>query len=74
MKSKLEYVSKLLALPKLCKPKQSSLQMQKSEETTSQLFKTHSNSAAILDLHEKAFNEMPLAVMRVITIPRIDSV
>ena len=48
---------------KLCKPEQCSRQMNESEESASELFEAHSDSAMIFDLHEKAFNKMPFFVV-----------
>ena len=48
---------------KLCKPEQCSRQMKESEESASELFEAHGDSAMIFDLHEKAFNKMPFFVV-----------
>ena len=37
--------------------------MNESEESASELFEAHSDSAMIFDLHEKAFNKMPFFVV-----------
>lgn len=37
--------------------------MKESEESASELFEAHSDSAMIFDLHEKAFNKMPFFVV-----------
>ena len=57
---------------KLCKPEQCSRQMNESEESASELFEAHSDSAMIFDLHEKAFNKMPFFVVIEIGVPWIN--
>lgn len=57
---------------KLCKPEQCSRQMNESEESASELFEAHCDSAMIFDLHEKAFNKMPFFVVTEIGVPRIN--
>ena len=37
--------------------------MNESEESASELFEAHGDSAMIFDLHEKAFNKMPFFVV-----------
>lgn len=37
--------------------------MNESEESASELFEAHSDSAMIFDLHEKAFGKMPFFVV-----------
>ena len=37
--------------------------MKESEESASELFEAHSDSAMIFDLHQKAFNKMPFLVV-----------
>ena len=37
--------------------------MKESEESASELFEAHGDSAMIFDLHEKAFNKMPFLVV-----------
>ena len=37
--------------------------MKESEESASELFEAHSDSAMIFDLHEKTFNKMPFFVV-----------
>ena len=48
---------------KLCKTEQCSRQMNESEESASELFEAHGDSAMIFDLHEKTFNKMPFFVV-----------
>ena len=46
--------------------------MNESEESASELFEAHSDSAMIFDLHEKAFDKMPFFVVTEIGVPRIN--
>lgn len=46
--------------------------MNEREESASELFEAHSDSAMIFDLHEKAFNKMPFFVVTEIGVPRIN--
>ena len=48
--------------------------MNESEESASELFEAHSDSAMIFDLHEKAFNKMPFFVVIEIGVPRINRI
>ena len=57
---------------KLCKPEQSSRQMNESEESASELFEAHGDSAMVFDLHEKAFDKMPFFVVIEIGVQRIN--
>ena len=43
--------------------------MHKGEIAASELLKAHGNSAAVLDLHKKAFHKMPLFIMAIIARP-----
>lgn len=45
--------------------------MNESEESASELFEAHSDSAMIFDFHEKAFNKMPFFVVIEIGVPWI---
>ena len=44
--------------------------MNESEESASELFEAHSDSAMIFEFHEKAFNKMPFFVVIEIGVPR----
>ena len=46
--------------------------MNEGEESASELFEAHGDSAMVFDLHEKAFDKMPFFVVIEIGVPRIN--
>ena len=48
--------------------------MNESEESASELFEAHGDSAMIFDLHEKAFNKMPFFVVIEIGVDPADKI
>ena len=46
--------------------------MNESEESASELFEAHSDSAMVFDFHEKTFDKMPFFVVIELGVPRIN--